>query len=102
MFQSEPGILHLLISAFFNVLILMMIIRMVLSWVVGMMNMPQGHPIIRFFFNVTDPLIEPVARRIPRASLGVIDLGTTVAFIFAWWGLQVLSDVFASALPLGW
>lgn len=102
MFQSQPGILHAIIGAFFSLLILMMIIRMVLSWVVGMMNMQQGHPIIRFFYNVTDPLIDPVARRIPRASMGVIDLGATVAFIFAWWGLSMLSDVITSALPLGW
>ena len=102
MLQSGPGILHAIVSGFFSVLILMMFIRVILSWIAVAMNMPQGHPIVRFFFNVTDPLIEPVARRIPRASVGALDLGATVAFIFAWWILTKLGDVIASALPFGW
>lgn len=102
MLQSGPGILHAIVSAFFSLLILAMFVRVILSWIFGMMNMPQGHPVLLFFYKVTDPIIQPVARRIPHASLGAIDVGTTVAFIFTWWVLNTLSGVIVSALPPSW
>ncbi len=95
---SNLGLLHTLISVFFAVLVLCLIVRMVLSW----LPFPPGNPITLFFLRITDPIIEPVRRRLPTMSVGPVDISSTVAFIFTWWALGILGALLVSALPYNW
>jgi YggT family protein len=68
-----------------NVLILAIIIRALLSW----FNMDPRHPIIQTLNSVTEPILEPIRRIMPR--LGMIDLSPLVAIfllVFISNGLQ--------------
>ncbi|HST89212.1 MAG TPA: YggT family protein, partial [Ktedonobacterales bacterium] len=58
-----------------------------------------GNRFVRFFYNVTGPLIDPIARRLPRMSIGMFDVGTSVAFLFAWWAITLLSGLITSSMP---
>ena len=87
--------MRLLIGLFFQFLVLCLFVRMILSW----LPLSPGNRFVRFFFNITSPLIDPVARRLPRMSIGMFDVGTTVAFIFSWWAITILSAVITSSIP---
>ena len=90
--------LHTLVFLFFNGLILCLFVRMILSW----LPLPPGNPFTRFFVRLTAPVLDPVARRIPSMAVGMFDLGMTIAFIFTWWMLGLLSALILSALPPTW
>jgi len=64
------------ISLVAQLLILALIIRAVLSWLPGVSAL---QPVARFFNQITDPLIDPIRRRIP--FLGGIDFSPLVAFV---------------------
>ena len=51
-----------IISTVAELLILALIIRALLSWLSGVSAL---QPIARFFNKITDPLIEPIRRRLP-------------------------------------
>jgi hypothetical protein len=34
--------------------------------------------------------------------MGMLNIGYTVAFIFAWWSIGVLAGLILQALPRGW
>lgn len=92
------GILHLIAIIFFQALIICLLIRMVISWIpVG-----QDNPIVRFFDNITGPLIEPIVKRLPRVTFRMFDITYTIAFIFVWWALAELLGLVLIALPAGW
>lgn len=68
-----------------NVLILAIIIRALLSW----FNMDPRSPIIQMLNSITDPILEPIRRIMPR--LGMIDLSPLIAIfllVFVSNGLQ--------------
>ncbi|WIG58470.1 MAG: hypothetical protein OJF49_001216 [Ktedonobacterales bacterium] len=92
------GPLHVIVFLFFGALVLALIVRMILGW----LPLPQGNAVTRFFTNLTDPVLMPVARRIPRGSVGFLDLSYTIAFIFTWWVIVTLQFLTLSALPPGW
>ncbi len=91
-------IAHVLVSAFFNLLIFGILVWIILSW----LPIGHGNPIVRFFDNLTGPLIEPIRRRLPRLSLGMFDVTTMIAVLFVWWALSMLNVLIQSALPAGW
>lgn len=68
-----------LISTLAELTILAIIIRVVLSWLPGVTALQS---VARFFNKVTDPLIEPIRRRLP--SMGGIDLSPLVAVVLIW------------------
>ena len=90
-------ILHLIIPLFFGLLVLMLFVRVILSW----LPLPPN-PVTRFTITITAPLIDPIQKRIPSMALGMFDISTMVAFIFSWWLLQVMSGIIMSAIPAGW
>lgn len=92
MFLLEHNILHEVISLFFGLLIVLLFVRMILSW----FRLQDGNPIMLFLARTTDPLIVPFRRRIPP----VMFLDTS--WLFAWAFLYIFRIVFLQALPLGW
>lgn len=67
-----------LISIVAEIIFLALIIRAVLSWV----SVAALQPVARFFNMITDPLIEPVRRRMP--STGGIDFSPLVVMLLVW------------------
>lgn len=100
--QFAPGVAHVLVALVFDILILAMFAWMLLSWIMPMMPGAQGHPLVRFLDAIIAPLTDPIRKRIPSASLGMLNISYSVAFIFAWWSLRVLAGVIMQALPYGW
>lgn len=93
-----PGPLHVIVSIFFDLLVVCLIVRFIISW------LPIGteNPIVRFFVNVTDPFILPIQKRLPRVSVGMFDISTTIAFIFSWWAVGIVSALIQAGLPATW
>lgn len=92
------NILHDLIHFALMLMVVALLVRVILSW----LPFPPGNPIVLFFTRLTDPILQPIARRIPRGSFGFLDLSYTVAIIFVWWILLTLDAVLSFALPPGW
>lgn len=90
--------LHTIIDLFFKILIIFMFVRVILSWI----QLAPANPIVRFFGNVVDPIINPIARRLPHLGVGAFDIGFTVAFIFMWWALSVIDGYILYAMPPSW
>ncbi len=95
------NLLHIVISVIFLGLIVCMFVQMILSWLTLAFLSPDA-PILRFFNRITSPIIDPIRRRIPSMSLGMMDLSWSVAFIFVFWGLLLLRALISGALPAGW
>jgi uncharacterized protein YggT (Ycf19 family) len=91
-------ILHVAIDIAFKLMIIALLVRVILSW----LPFPPGNPIVLFFTRLTDPIIQPIARRIPSGSFGPLNLSFTIAIIFAWWILSTLDALLMYALPPGW
>ena len=68
-----------IVSLVAQLLILALIIRAILSWLPGVSAL---QPIARFFNMITDPLIEPIRRRLP--PVGGLDLSPIVAVFLIW------------------
>lgn len=68
-------ILYTTIDMFFNILLLLILARIILSW------LPQykSHPIGEMIMNVTEPVLAPFQRIIP--PVGMIDISPMVAII---------------------
>ncbi len=64
---------------------IVIIVRIVLSWVPHNMN----HPAAAFLYKITEPILAPVRRVIP--SIGGIDISPIVVFI----GLHVIGNIFS-------
>jgi YggT family protein len=71
------------ISLIFNIFMLLIIGRILLSWV----NLDPYHPVSQFIYRTTEPFLEPVRRVMP--SVGMFDLSPIVVIIIA----QVLESV---------
>ena len=78
------------ISTLAELVFLAIIIRAVLSWLPGISAL---QPVARFFNKITDPLIEPIRRRLP--PLGGFDLSPVVAVLLIWLIESVLLVVLA-------
>jgi YggT family protein len=57
--------------------ILALLVRALLSWV----HVDPYHPLVRFLYNVTEPVLEPIRRILPRT--GMFDFSPLVAIIAA-------------------
>lgn len=79
-----------MVSLLAGLLIFALIIRALLSWLPGVSVL---QPIARFFNTITDPLIEPIRRRLP--SLGGIDFSPFVALVLIWLVENILLVVLA-------
>jgi len=96
---NTSGLVHNVVDYFFHFLLFFIIVRVLLSWIP---IIPQGHPIVRFFVNVTDPILAPIAKRVPSLSAGFLNIGVTVALIFMLWAISMVDGLILSALPRDW
>jgi hypothetical protein len=51
---------------------------------------------------VTDPILYPIARRIPRTAMLAFDIGLIVSLLFSWWALSLLDGLVLTSLPSNW
>ncbi|MGO8949428.1 MAG: YggT family protein [Ktedonobacterales bacterium] len=91
-----------LIDLFFRLLMLALIVRVILMWIVSFSIMSPGNPIVVFFNRMTDPILAPIAKRIPRTSFMVIDLSLWISLLFCLWALNLLDALVQSSLPANW
>ena len=92
-------ILHTLVYLTLGALALTLIVRMILSW---LPFLGPSNPVVRFVNDLTDPLLNPIRKRIPSTSAGFMDISTTVALVFVFWALFMLSAFIQLALPAKW
>jgi len=80
-----------LVNLFFQIYILLILIRALISWV------PHNrfNPVIMFIYEATDPILAPVRKGLPPNSLG-IDASPIVAILLLW----ILNQVIISILYL--
>lgn len=97
------GPLHLIIRYFYLSIVVLLWSRFILSFLApSLSNIPFLMRLYVTVSKLTDPLIEPLQRRMPHMSLGMFDVGGTVAFIFSWWALGILTRLILYALPSAW
>jgi uncharacterized protein YggT (Ycf19 family) len=93
------NILHTVVYLTFGALVILLFVRMILSW---LPFLGPGNPVVRFVNDLSDPLLNPLRKRISSMSAGIFDISTTIAFIFAIWALFMLSFFIQLALPANW
>jgi YggT family protein len=69
---SVANLLHIVLNAYMWIII----IRAVISWV----NPDPFNPIVRFLYQVTEPVLRPIRRRLPTFQLG-LDLSPLVVLL---------------------
>jgi YggT family protein len=65
-----------LVNLVFQVLYVLVLIRVILSWVPGL---GVGHPVVRAIHTLTAPILDPIRRMMP--PLGGLDLSPIIAFL---------------------
>jgi len=82
------------ISAIFQLYELLILIRVLLSWINTNPYQPRlDHPIVRFLYRITDPILEPLRRIIPPIG-GAIDISPIAALII----LEIVQRILVSLL----
>ncbi len=76
-----------LFNAFLYILIIAMVARALLSW----FPISRTNPFIRIVHQITDPLVDPVRRVMPRT--GMIDLSPMVVVVVLWLMILVVNRV---------
>ncbi len=82
-----------LVSDAIQLLTLLILVRALLSWIP---SVDYGHPLIHMIMRVTDPILDPVRRLLPR--LGGIDLSPIVAILLVQLVGQLLVRLLLSVL----
>ena len=95
-FLAASVALHGLVHAVFIVLWLVLIARVIVSWI-GMRS--GGNALTRFLDLVIGPLYDPIVKRAPNLSVGVFDISGTLAFFFLSWAFFVMDGLIQVALP---
>ncbi len=73
--------------AFLYILIIAMVARAILSWI----PISRSNPFVQLIQQITDPLVEPVRRFMPRT--GMIDLSPMLVVILLWLMILVVNRV---------
>ncbi len=76
-------------TSFLTVLLIAVVIRALLSWFPGAQNNAFAHAVRQ----VTDPLVDPVRRVMPRT--GMIDFSTLVVIVLLYIAINVVNQVAA-------
>lgn len=99
--QFEP--IHFIIKYFYLGMVALIWIYFILSLIApSLPNIPTLMRIYSVVSKLTDPLLEPLRRRMPRISVGMFDVGGTIALIFCFWALGFLTHFMIQSLPNGW
>jgi YggT family protein len=84
--------LLLAVNVIFQVAALAVLARVLVSWLpMAGVRIDPYHPLIRFLYQITDPILEPIRR---FATFGMIDFSPIVALIL----LEVVRRVLVMAL----
>jgi YggT family protein len=73
-----------LIRVLFTLYTLVLIARSLLP----LLGVSYGHPVMRFIWDITEPLLAPIRRRLPRT--GPIDFSPLVLIFILWLIEQIL------------
>jgi YggT family protein len=77
-------------SLIFNVLTLLVLARVILSWIVSFGGgQLRGNSIVIMIYELSEPILRPFQRLIP--STGMIDFTPMVALIVLWIGQQLVA-----------
>jgi YggT family protein len=76
--------LYRLIRTLFTLYTLALIARAVLP----LFGVSYAHPVMRFLWNITEPLLAPIRRRLP--PMGPLDLSPMVLILILWLIEQIL------------
>ena len=63
-----------------NIYEIVLIARIILSWIRPNTNHPVFQSLIKWIYTITDPVLEPVRRLIPMSGMG-IDFSPIIVFI---------------------
>ena len=72
---------------FLYILIIAMVARAILSWI----PISRSNPFVQLIQQITNPLVEPVRRFMPRT--GMIDLSPMLVVILLWLMIMVVNRV---------
>ena len=75
----------------FQILTLAIIVRALLSW----FNLPPTNPLVTILYDVTEPILSPLRRIVPR--IGMIDITPIVAIILMDFIRRALFEVIRSS-----
>ncbi len=81
-----------IINLLFNVIYILILARIIFSWVRVSPYHPTWGPIMRFVYQVTDPIMIPIQRMMP--PMGGLDFSPMIVLILA----SVLRSVIVSML----
>jgi YggT family protein len=76
------------VNLLFQILIFAILIRALISW----FPIPPTSPIIRLLDDITEPILSPLRKIVPR--LGMMDITPIVAMV----GLSILQQILVSGL----
>ncbi|GAB4531853.1 MAG: YggT family protein [Anaerolineae bacterium] len=80
------------VNVIFQVAALAILARVILSWLpMAGVRIDPYHPLIRFLYQITDPILEPIRR---FATFGMMDFSPVVALIL----LEIVRRVLVAAL----
>ena len=74
----------MILSALLQIYSLILLARVLLSW---FPNIDRNNPIVRFLFEATEPVLQPIRRALPRT--GGIDFSPLIVLV----GIQVLNSL---------
>ncbi len=73
----------------FDMLLLLMLARCVISW----FRPSHYHPIVRWVEKTTDPLLAPIQRILPPWKTGGLDFSPAIVLLIAWVIARVLTEI---------
>ncbi len=86
------GVLLTIVTLLFRFLWLAILARVILSWLpMAGVRVDMYHPLIRFLYQITDPILEPIRR---FATFGMMDFSPIVALIL----LEIIQQVLVAAI----
>jgi YggT family protein len=82
------GYIQYFVSILFTTLYVAIIVRSLMSW----FNPSPDNPLVRFVYEITEPVLAPLRRIVPR--IGMIDITPIVAIVL----LQIIENVLSQVL----
>lgn len=79
----------MILSALLQIYSLILLARVLLSW---FPNLDPNSPIVRFLYEATEPVLQPIRRSLPRT--GGIDFSPLIVLV----GIQVLNSLLSRLL----
>jgi YggT family protein len=86
-------LLGYLLYGMVSIYIMLIFIRIILSYAVG-----YGNRFMRFLINITEPLLAPLRRMVPR--VGMFDISPLIAFIILWILQAAIAGTLLREMPL--